>query len=287
MASITISFPESGLLVDISVRNRATGSLDFSGIMENIPTLPDIWPTKLYTFEFTEVADTDYIFTATAPGWYEIDGTMYRDTASGWSGWWLTTEEHDHLMSLSQYSGWGIVDMTKNNKDLIDKINEFENLIKKIPFFDVKVLETLLTAKIGSIKPVDVSGIKTELSNLTIAITAQKSVLLDVKNKEKQEMLQELWELELEKQKILDKFDNFNENLKEKDSLLAKKQYDIDEKNKKISELEVQILQIEMEKESEKNKAEETINELLQLHKWEIEEKEMTEWLLVKAYIDK
>lgn len=82
--------------------------------------------------------------------------------------------------------------MTKNNKDLIDKINEFENLIKKIPFFDVKVLETLLNAKIGSIKPVDVSGIKTELSNLTIAITAQKSVLLDVKNKEKQEMLQEL-----------------------------------------------------------------------------------------------
>lgn len=42
MASITISFPESGLLVDISVINRATGSLDFSGIMENIPTIPDI-----------------------------------------------------------------------------------------------------------------------------------------------------------------------------------------------------------------------------------------------------
>ena len=110
---------------------------------------------------------------------------------------------------------------------------------------------------------------------------------MDIKNNEKQELMQELKELEAEKQSILDKFNNFNENLKEKDSLLSKKQYDIDEKNNKISELERQIQQIEFEKESEKNKAEETINELLELHKWEIEEKEITEGKLVRAYIDK
>lgn len=92
MASITITLPESWLTVAISVRERTTGSLDFSGTMVNVPTLPDIWPTNSYTFEFTEAADTDYIFIATAPGWYRMEWTLYRDSA-GWSGWWATAQE--------------------------------------------------------------------------------------------------------------------------------------------------------------------------------------------------
>jgi len=91
MANITISYPESGLTIAISVRNMATGSLDFSGTMTNIPTLPDIWPTNSYKFDFIEVADTDYIYRATATWYNTVEWAMYRD-AAGWSGWLTPTQ---------------------------------------------------------------------------------------------------------------------------------------------------------------------------------------------------
>lgn len=59
----------------------------------------------------------------------------YHATASNGGG--LTTDEHNHLMGLSQFSGGNIVDRTKFNKELIEKIEEFEKMIKKMPTLDI------------------------------------------------------------------------------------------------------------------------------------------------------
>jgi len=61
MANISITYPESGLVVSVSIINQTTGIEDFSGIASEILT------TKNYVFNFAEVANTNYTAVLTVP----------------------------------------------------------------------------------------------------------------------------------------------------------------------------------------------------------------------------
>ena len=57
MSKISISYPESGLTPSISVINTTTEVVDFSGTMTEVGT------SKVYIYDFTEGANTDYVYT--------------------------------------------------------------------------------------------------------------------------------------------------------------------------------------------------------------------------------
>lgn len=49
--------------------------------------MTEVGTTKVYTYDFTEVVDTDYVYVATVAGYSDMSGTIYRD------GGGLTTEQ--------------------------------------------------------------------------------------------------------------------------------------------------------------------------------------------------
>ena len=93
MAKISLSYPDTWLTISISVKNRLTGVEDFSGTM--------IETAKVYKYDFTEVADTDYIYVATCTGYSDITGVVYYE-ATGWGGWWLTPTQDANLTKASK-----------------------------------------------------------------------------------------------------------------------------------------------------------------------------------------
>ena len=90
MSKISIAYPESGLSPVISIINVTTEVQDFSGVMTEIAT------TKVYVYEFTEVASTDYVYTITTNGYDVFSDSLFYSSSSGG----LTTEEHDKLMNI-------------------------------------------------------------------------------------------------------------------------------------------------------------------------------------------
>lgn len=77
MSKISISYPESGLTPAISVVNMTTEVQDFSG------TMNEIGSTKVYTYTFTEVANTDYAYVITTTGYEPVSDALFYETAGG------------------------------------------------------------------------------------------------------------------------------------------------------------------------------------------------------------
>ena len=135
MATIVVVFPQSWLSWTISVVNMATEVEDFSGVIN------EIWTTKTYKYEFVEVANTDYSFVVSVTGYDAISGAIFRDTA-GWSGGWLTTEEHTKLFSLvNSYGGGFSINYEAINSHTTRKVNELKETIEKQPNYTEKLNE--------------------------------------------------------------------------------------------------------------------------------------------------
>ena len=134
MSLITVAYPESWLSWTISVVNMTTEVEDFSGAMVEVGT------TKLYKYEFTEVAWESYVFTVSFP-WYDdyVDSIIYE--VSG-SGGWLTTEEHDKLMNITGGWGWYV----RTWLDAIDKkyLKETHEKVLTLVNTDISWIENTL-----------------------------------------------------------------------------------------------------------------------------------------------
>lgn len=132
MAKITLSYPDTWLTIAISVKNRDTWVDVFSW------NATEIAP-RVYVYDFTELPNTDYIYTATVAGYSDMSGMIYQD------GGGLTTTEHNHLLQLvnSTWGGWGfssqaIQTSIHNTKtELIKKIEE-------IPQVSLENIENLI-----------------------------------------------------------------------------------------------------------------------------------------------
>jgi len=120
MSKISITYPESWLNPTISVVNTTTNIEDFSGVMS------EVWTTKVYIYEFTEVVNTDYVYVIKTAGYNDISDSIFYETSSGW----LTIEEHNKLMNL--IGGWfAWWDFTASDRKLIkdthEKVIQLEN----------------------------------------------------------------------------------------------------------------------------------------------------------------
>lgn len=77
MSKISITYPESWLNPSISIINRTTEVEAFNWIMT------EVWTTKVYIYEFTEIANTDYVYVITTT-WYDSvsDSLFYSSTTA-------------------------------------------------------------------------------------------------------------------------------------------------------------------------------------------------------------
>jgi len=125
MAKISLSYPDSWLTISISVKNRD------SWVEVSTWEMIEVWTTKVYTYDFTEVVNTDYVYTATTTWYNSMSGVIYRD----WG--WLTSEQATQLFNASNRPA-SIVSSNKTLfKDLERKVEETKdsiiNKIDKIP----------------------------------------------------------------------------------------------------------------------------------------------------------
>jgi len=93
MAKLSLSYPETWLTISISLKDRDTWIEEFSGVMTEV--------SKVYKYDFVEVAWIDYIYVATCTGYDDMTGVIYTESTTSWG---LTTEEHDKLMNIT--GGW-------------------------------------------------------------------------------------------------------------------------------------------------------------------------------------
>ena len=134
MAKLSLSYPETWLTISISLKDRDTWIEEFSGVMNEV--------SKVYKYDFVEVAWIDYIYVATCTGYDDMTGVIYAESTTSWG---LTTEEHDKLMNIT--GGWGgfssqaiQTSISNAKKAIMDRIDE--------------------------IKPTDLSGIENTLNDI-------------------------------------------------------------------------------------------------------------------------
>lgn len=135
MSLITVAYPESWLSWTISIVNIATEVEDFSG------EITEIWTTKVYKYEFTEVVWESYVFIVTVP-WYDeyVDSIIYEVSGSGGG---LTIDERERLFSLPTSVGWVWI-----GNNVLKKINEAKDeiiaKIEEIPQVSLVNIENIL-----------------------------------------------------------------------------------------------------------------------------------------------
>lgn len=130
MAKISLSYPDTWLTISISVKNRDTWIEEFSGVMTEI--------SKLYKYDFVEVAWIDYIYVATCTGYDDMTGVIYSESTTSGG---LTTEEHDKLMWISWW-GWYV----RTWLDAIDKkyLKETHEKVITLTNTDISGIENTL-----------------------------------------------------------------------------------------------------------------------------------------------
>lgn len=73
MAKISLIYPDSWLTISISIRNRDSWVEEFNWIMTEVGT------TKVYKYDFTEVANTDYVYVSSCTWYDSMSGVVYMD----------------------------------------------------------------------------------------------------------------------------------------------------------------------------------------------------------------
>ncbi len=122
MAKISLIYPDSWLTISISIRNRDSWVEEFSWTMTEVGT------TKVYKYDFTEIANTDYVYVSSCTWYDSMSWVVYMDITQ-----WLTIEEHTHLMQLVN-STWGggfssqaiQTSISNAKKAIMDRIDEIK-----------------------------------------------------------------------------------------------------------------------------------------------------------------
>ena len=129
MAKISITYPESWLNPTISVVNKTTGLVDFSW------TMTEVWTTKSYWYEFSDVAKTDYVFTISVQWYNDVVDSLIYDTITNdiWTAqisdysWkvWSFANKFEHYWGVSH-----VIDRSSLDEESIKRIDEIKELLK-------------------------------------------------------------------------------------------------------------------------------------------------------------
>jgi len=218
MAKLSLSYPETWLTIYISIKDRDTWIEEFSGVMTEV--------SKVYKYDFVEVAWIDYIYVATCTGYDDMTGVIYAEsTTSGW----LTTEEHTKLFSLENSTGGGgfssqaiQTSISNAKKAIMDRIDE--------------------------IKPTDLSGIETKLNETNSHIDIAKWEIIDTIKQESIEVSSDV----IRKTKDLETSNVKTRNLVRQKTEKINKKLDKDEKDEKEWDEVLELLK-EIKEEQEDN----------------------------------
>lgn len=240
MAQIYATFWDvSWLTVAVIVRDKADGSLDFSGNMTNLAW----W---LYFFQFTEVAWKEYVWQAFAEGWTVASWELVDTSAS--SGWltpeqiytYFTTDNREYAFKWVWW-GW-IIDTTKKHEEIIEK---YEKLMKEEL---KKIVDSIPKADISSVLTAISQIPKVNLDDMTLALSAFKWQIKILNTTIKNDYISERNRIEIEYAKEIDK----------KNSLLSENEYNLKQKEEKIESLteSVESLSKTIEKMNEEHEEE-------------------------------
>jgi len=218
MAKLSLSYPETWLTISISLKDRDTWIEEFSGVMTEV--------SKVYKYDFVEVAWIDYIYVATCTGYDDMTGVIYTEsTTSGW----LTTEEHNKLFSLENSTGGGgfssqaiQTSISNAKKAIIDRIDE--------------------------IKPTDLSGIETKLNETNSHIDIAKWEIIDTIKQESIEVSSDV----IRKSKDLETSNVKTRNLVRQKTEKINKKLDKEEKDEEEWDEVLELLK-EIKEEQEDN----------------------------------
>lgn len=218
MAKLSLSYPETWLTISISLKDRDTWIEEFSGVMTEV--------SKVYKYDFVEVAWIDYIYVASCTGYDDMTGVIYAEsTTSGW----LTTEEHTKLFSLENSTGGGgfssqaiQTSISNAKKAIIDRIDE--------------------------IKPTDLSGIENTLNEISSQNDIAKWEIIDTIKQESIEVSSDV----IRKSKDLETSNVKTRNLVRQKTEKINKKLDKDEKDEKEWDEVLELLK-EIKEEQEDN----------------------------------
>lgn len=89
--------------------------------------MTEVGSSKVYTYDFAEIPNLDYIYVATVTGYSDMSWTIYRDQMIGGFG-----------------GGWFSIDYGIINSHTSRKVNELKEQIAKIPKTDLSEIGTKL-----------------------------------------------------------------------------------------------------------------------------------------------
>lgn len=155
MAKISLSYPDTWLTISISVKNRDTWVEVFSDTMTEVGT------TKVYTYDFTEVVNTDYIYVATVSGYSDMSWVIYRD------GWWLTTEQVTQLTRIYTYVDTPVSEIAVGWNPYANWINWLKKWIQRIVDKVEEKWEEVKTKIESEVKTIVIPEQKEPIVNIT------------------------------------------------------------------------------------------------------------------------
>lgn len=198
MAKLSLSYPDTWLTISVSIKNRDTWIEAFSGVMTEV--------SKVYKYDFVEVAWIDYIYIATCTGYDDMTGVIYAEsTTSGW----LSTEEHDKLMSLSGGGGWVSINYGAINSHTSKKINEaIEEIVKSkidLSWIENTLNENLSQNEIANQNIIDtIKEIETDICKDISKESVATRQLVRQKAKKQEEFIQKQIDNESKTQKMIE-----------------------------------------------------------------------------------
>lgn len=248
MSKISISYPANWLSPAISVVNMTTEVQDFSG------TMTEIGSTKVYTYEFTEVSNTDYAYVITTTWYTTFSGALFYEA---WAGGGLTTEEHDRLFTLPTSAGGGFSSQSIRasigdaKREIIQKIEEIPS---KIPQVSLENIENQINENLSQIdiaKEEIIDTIKSSENEICSDIVRKSKELKEdnVKTRnlvrQKSEKIVKYAEKQLDRQEKIEKM--IDDESEEIESLIEQNiEYEADEIEKDINkQIDYEIEEIE------------------------------------------
>jgi len=116
--------------------------------------MTEVWTSKVYTYDFVEVVNTDYVYVATVTGYSTMSGIIYRDEyiEKIWEAqiWDYSDVIGSFANKFSNY-GWvsHVIDRSsldeeskKEIKAITDKLEEVNTSLKVAPKIETKYIES-------------------------------------------------------------------------------------------------------------------------------------------------
>lgn len=159
MNTISLTYPESWLTVNVSVYVKWSATLDNSGVAT------ETWTTKTYIYEFTWATNTDYVYVATVAWYQDIGWTVFSnnwivndvweaqisDYSSNIGTFWHKFAQYGGVSHVVHEKGWAT--LTIEEKELIKKNKE--TMDKVLSKLDKWITKEEISSLLSQIKPID------------------------------------------------------------------------------------------------------------------------------------